>query len=228
MNHNQFDGSAPVDMYAEPERTSIAAILSLILGILGCCTVVTSVLAIPLAVFAIIGIKGSKGRVGGMGLAIAGLILGILSLALGIGGLMAARFGYNYMDTQVITPTTEVFTNLENGDFDAARALLASPAADATDDELIAFRDAYTATLGNYSSKPTGWLDYFKRISLVGQTMNQFQPPPGTMPVPMSFDQGDAMVIPLSYQNTATGQYDPPTGIIILDMNGNEYKLPAD
>ena len=42
-----------VQLYQEPERTSILAIMSMVFGILGCCLVgLTSILAIPLSVFA--------------------------------------------------------------------------------------------------------------------------------------------------------------------------------
>ena len=64
----------------QPRGTSGAAIGSLICGILGCIPFVTSVLAIILG---IVGIKATGGgRAGGRGMAIAGLILGLL----GIGG----------------------------------------------------------------------------------------------------------------------------------------------
>lgn len=56
-----------------------AAVASLILGILLCIPLLTSVLAI---VFAIVGLRKSRsGQAGGRGMAIAGLVLGIVGLA---------------------------------------------------------------------------------------------------------------------------------------------------
>ena len=77
-------GNPDVQLYQEPERTSILAILSLVFGTLGCCLGITSILGVPMAVASIFGISRSKGRVGGMGLAIGGLIIGLL------GGFMKA------------------------------------------------------------------------------------------------------------------------------------------
>lgn len=63
-----------------PQRsTSVAAVMSLILGILGCIPVVTSIAAV---ICGIVGIKKtSNPLVGGRGLAITGLILGLLGIA---------------------------------------------------------------------------------------------------------------------------------------------------
>jgi hypothetical protein len=64
---------------AAPRRTSGAAIASLVLGIVGCVPFITGILAIVLGV---IGIRKTREpTVGGKGLAIAGLILGIISVA---------------------------------------------------------------------------------------------------------------------------------------------------
>ena len=78
----QFDGTEHITMYHEPERTSIAAILGLVLSCIGCCGGVTAILGVFLSIFGIVGVSRSKGRVGGMGFAIAGLLIGILMLAL--------------------------------------------------------------------------------------------------------------------------------------------------
>lgn len=69
------------------------AVTSLVLGILMCIPAVTSILAI---VFAVMGLRKAKdGKTGGKGLAIAGLILGIIGLigwsAAGVGSYWAYR-----------------------------------------------------------------------------------------------------------------------------------------
>ena len=141
-------GNPDVQLYREPERTSVLAILSLVFGVLGCCGGVTSVLGIPMAIISMIGISKSKGRVGGMGLAVGGLIVGLLTLALwvgmvfGMGGMMKVAI------TQFGATTEAILTDVQNGDFDAARQNLASPGNQTTDDELIAFAAAYTTDLG--------------------------------------------------------------------------------
>ncbi len=230
MNHNNpFDGSEmPVEMYAEPERTSIAAILSLVLGILGCCGGLTSIFGIIFGVFGILGISRSKGRVGGMGFAIAGLLVSLLTLAIWVGLLIGSNWAYaNVIDNQVMQPTAQVLMDLEADNFDAARTGLGSPAADLSDEELIAFRDSYTSALGNYSGKPAGWLEYFQGFSALGPQFQQHQPPPIGMPLVLYFDNGSAIVVPETFADGAGG-YTPPSAIVIIDQNGDIHKLPAD
>jgi hypothetical protein len=68
-------GAAPA-----PQKTNGPAVASLVCGILGCVPFITSLAAIVLG---IVGIKKTKDpRVGGKGLAIAGLILGVLGLGM--------------------------------------------------------------------------------------------------------------------------------------------------
>jgi hypothetical protein len=228
MNFDQIDGSAPVEMYAEPERTSIAAILSLVLGLLGCCTGVTSIIGVPLAIFGIVGISRSKGRIGGMGIAIAGLLIGLLSLVIWIGLLFGSKWTFsNIFEKQIMQPTSQVIIDLQSGDFDAVRANLSSPAADATDEELIAFRDGYIGSLGNFVDKPTGWIEYFQGIQKASDGIQGYTPPPGSIPFGMEFDNGTAMVVPFMRQGS-NGAYMPPEEITIVDLDGNVHTLPAD
>lgn len=71
------------DDYAPQTRTNGMAIASLVCGIVGC-LFVTAILAI---VFGIIGLRQSRGRFGnGRGMAIAGLVLGLIWLPLMIAG----------------------------------------------------------------------------------------------------------------------------------------------
>ncbi|MCA9302575.1 MAG: DUF4190 domain-containing protein [Phycisphaerales bacterium] len=229
MNHAQFDGSAPVEMYAEPERTSIAAILSLVLGILGCCGGITGIIAVLLAIFAIIGIKGSRGRVGGMGLAIAGLLIGLLMAAAWIAVLLGVKGAINGMDKYVTQPTAQIFLDLQSDNFDGVRAGLVSPAADATDEELIAFRDAYTSTLGNYKAKPNGWGEYIDGWMSMGQYLQNYQGRQGMIPIPLYFDNGTALVVLMVNPQKQSSNGQPVAEeLIIIDQNGTEYKLPAN
>ena len=55
MTQMQYDGQQHIEMHAEAERTSIAAILSLVLGLVGCCFGITSIPAVFLAIFAVTG-----------------------------------------------------------------------------------------------------------------------------------------------------------------------------
>jgi hypothetical protein len=108
----------------QPQRkTSGAAVASLICGILGCVPFITGLLAVILG---IVGLKATKDpRYTGRGMAIAGLVLGLLSLLLwgifggtaGIGGWMA----YNY--TKPAREAAKQFaSDLAAGNVDAAQA----------------------------------------------------------------------------------------------------------
>jgi uncharacterized membrane protein len=65
-----------------PRRSSTKATVSLVLGIAGFITVFASSLAIAFGTLALGDIRASRGALGGRGLAIAGLVLGVLALSL--------------------------------------------------------------------------------------------------------------------------------------------------
>ncbi len=101
-------------------RTSVSAIASLVCGLLVCIPFVTGLAAIILG---FVGIKKtSNPQVTGKGLAIAGLILGVLSL----GGWSAVSVGayVAYQMTAPVRELTEKFTrDLSEGKIDEALAL---------------------------------------------------------------------------------------------------------
>jgi hypothetical protein len=73
-------------------KTSVLAIVSLVLGILSICfTVITGLPAVLLGVIALIVIAGGGGRVRGTGLAIAGVVLGLLGSLLLIPEVLSVR-----------------------------------------------------------------------------------------------------------------------------------------
>lgn len=224
----QFDGTEHITMYHEPERTSIAAILGLVCSCIGCCGGLTAIPGIFLSIFGIVGISKSKGRVGGMGFAIAGLLIGLLTLALWGAAFGGAVFAGKQMDSAIVQPVFGMLDDLEADDFDAARAVLGKPAADASDEELIAFRDAYLAMLGPVVSTPNGLIEYIQDVIEVGESMSDFSGRSNMIPIPMEFDQGKGLVLIFFDQNQANGGAPIPTEIVILDGNGNAVSLPAD
>jgi hypothetical protein len=103
-----------------PPRTSGAAIASLILGILGCVPLLTGVLAVILGMIGLGATK--KPGVGGRGLAIAGLVLGLLSIVgwTGFGGIM----GWEWVASEPSRAAAKAFvTDLSNGDVNSAAAM---------------------------------------------------------------------------------------------------------
>ena len=107
-----------------PQRqTSGAAVASLICGILGCVPLITGLLAVILG---IVGLKKTKDpRYSGRGMAIAGLILGLISLVVwGViagGGAMGGWMAYSY--TKAEREVAKQFAaDLAAGNVDAAQA----------------------------------------------------------------------------------------------------------
>jgi hypothetical protein len=102
-----------------PRRTNGAAVASLVCGILGCVPFITSLLAVILG---IVGIRKAKDpQVGGSGLAITGLILGLLGLAgwgLFGGGIFALLKGTEAQREVA----RQIIKDLSAGNVDAAMA----------------------------------------------------------------------------------------------------------
>jgi hypothetical protein len=224
-------GNPEVQLYQEPERTSILAILSLVFGALGCCGGVTSILGIPMAVISMIGISKSKGRIGGMGLAIGGLVVGLLTLALwvgvvfGLGGMMKVAI------TQFGATTEAILTDVQNGDFDAARNNFGSPGDQTSDEEFVAFAAAYTADLGQYVSMPDGFGDLINGYMAVGPLIQPYQNRQGYVPMPAQFDTGWVLVIyimdPSGQGPVGSNGMPLPEGLILVGSDGTEYSIPV-
>jgi hypothetical protein len=212
-------------MYTEPERTSICAILSLVLALLGCCTLVTAPLGLLLGIIGVIGIARSNGRVGGMGFAIAGIIIGLLVTVLSGAMVFGVYKGVEVMDREISKPMAQVMLDLQSDDFDGARAGLAKPAADATDEELIAFREAYKSTLGGVISTPDSVWAYFGGWMSLGQHLQHYQGRQDMIPIPMQFDQGMGLVV-MIYNPQQQQQAPRAQEIHVVDPQGNVYTLP--
>lgn len=119
---------APPGMYPQQTRTSAAAVTSLICGILGC-LVITGIIAI---ITGIIGISATKNpNVKGRGLAIAGLILGLIGtigggICIGGGGFAAVMA---YQEAKPAIETVSGFANASSaGDYDKAMQFVDSTA----------------------------------------------------------------------------------------------------
>jgi hypothetical protein len=122
---NPPPGSPPMGMPPQgyppaggPRLSNGSAIASLIFGILGCIPF-TGVLAVPLG---IAGIKKTKNpQVGGKGLAIAGLILGLINLAVYIPGSIFMYTGYK-ASLASRPPAEQFLKDMSDGKLDAAVA----------------------------------------------------------------------------------------------------------
>lgn len=223
-----FQQQSDVTLYQEPDRTSIMAILSMIFGVGGCCLGVTSIPAILLGVFSLVGISRSKGRVGGTGFSIAGILVGLLTLALWAGLFFGGGFMTSKVISQFGTITEQVFVDVQSNDFDSARAAMGSPAADAPDADIIAFREAYRSSLGDFVAKPDGLGEAWSGYGAVIQLFQPYNGRPGYIPIPMRFDSGWALVIYVIDTNGQSQGMPKPLTLIVIDQQGNEFHLPLN
>lgn len=185
------DDFSPDDL--GPRRTSILAIISLILSLI-CIIPGAGLLGAIFGLAGIIGISQSRGRVGGMGLAIAGLALGLLFSALWIGFGIGASRVYHLVKQTALTPVTATMTAIEAGDRAGSRAaMLPDAAAAATDAQLDAFRDAYRAELGNFITIPQNLMDIWIGYGSAGHVL-EGQQLNNVIPFPAQFDKGWTIV----------------------------------
>jgi len=107
--------------YTPPSKTSIASILSLVFGLLGCIPVITSLAAI---VTGIVGIKVTgKPGVSGRPMAVIGLLLGIIGIAIWSAVGMTALWAYRESEKALGSASTLV-TALQTNDIDKAATLV--------------------------------------------------------------------------------------------------------
>ncbi len=228
MNDPYAGGGADAAVYAEPQRTSIMAILALVCSLIGlvvCCIPGPEILGVLLAVISLVLIGGSGGRVGGKGLAIAALIIGVLMAIVKVGLYLMISAGVGLAAQNFDT----LMTDLQARDFNGARTLLVSPAADISDDEMELFVATYEAEFGAYQSAPKGLFDYIASFvdPAVSSQMQGYTGTGSEMPVPATFDSGLAPAI-MQFDQQAGPE--AITDIIIIMPDGSELRLsePGD
>ncbi len=196
----QFD-AMPSESLTGPERTSLLAILALVCALV-CFIPGVGLLGVLLAVFALVGIAGSQGRLGGKGIAITALVLGLLVSLVWIGIGVGARSAWSMFEEQIAGGITQKVAAIEVGDYDTARSLFTTSAQDKlTDEAFVAFKDAYTAQLGPMQGPPTGFVEFMKMYGALGESMQEYGGRNDVMPIPMHFQNGDALLLVLIDQS---------------------------
>jgi len=212
------DFGSPHSPVAEPERTSILALLSMISSLI-CCIPGLSVLGTFMGIGAIISIGGSTGRLGGRGMAWTGIIVGVLVTmlwgGLAIGGAKAWKEAQGFL----IDLSTEVIA-MESGDFDTARKLLTAQASTDTSDEAFAeFVAAYQADYGTLGELDTTIGGMFSSFAASGQV---FQSYPGDAPIPLVFNTSGG---PVMFVVVATQMDIENAGNSSNPFRGNIYQI---
>jgi len=219
-------------MHDGPPRTSALAVTSLVMSLI-CCIPVVPLLGAGVGVGALIGIGGSRGRVGGKGLAIAGIIIGALVSAAHVGVLIAFDMGVGMM----YGSGHNVMSEIESGNYDAARSGMVGNAANLNDDQFEAFKTTYQAEYGSFQSIPHSLFDIVPGYFSMGQQMQNYQPQgqqQNILPAPGYFDQSTTMII-FNFDPNAQPQTQPgatTVGVPLLDIrivmpDGSELSLLA-
>ncbi|MBL8990954.1 MAG: DUF4190 domain-containing protein [Phycisphaerae bacterium] len=137
----------------EPEvqqRISALAVSSLVFSLV-CCLPGTGLIGAGLGTGAIYAIGKSERRLGGNGLALVGIVLGLLSTMVWVGLLIGGAQMLRSMDRNITQPTAAFFRAVEGSDFAAARAAFTQGAGAATgDDAFERFRRELADTLGAF------------------------------------------------------------------------------
>ncbi|CAG1002487.1 hypothetical protein PHYC_02998 [Phycisphaerales bacterium] len=211
-----------------PQRTSVAAILSLVCGILcvlGCCIPFIgpglAIIGLLCSVVAFVAIGRSDGRLGGRGAAIGGLICSavglILGLSVAVGGSYIVRmFGDNYWP---------VVQSAQGGDPAILSAHLSSQATtDLSPEELAAFEASTTDSMGKLQKFKPGLWSMVKAGSKMKEIMSSIPSSYEGRLVPFTgiFDKGEAPVlIVMNQQEQGPNQLPKVENIGIVLPGGN-------
>ncbi len=183
-------GGDGFDPSPTPQRTSAMAIFSFILSLL-CCLPGPGALAIIFGGAAILFISNSRGRLGGLGLAIAGVLIGLITTVL----WLFIFVGAISMMSSIVAPTNQMMAALESGDYATARQNFAPTLDQAvTDQQLAEFVAAYQADVGSFNSIPSSMWEFFGGYMKVGGLLQNHKGGE-EIPLPANFDKGMGIVM---------------------------------
>jgi len=207
----------------EPTRVSALAVSSLVFGLL-CCIPVSGFIGSVLGGASLVRISRSEGRLSGRGLAITGLVLGLIGTLFYIATLFGASLMMNQFGTY--GNTVKAF---QTGDRVVARAALANTtAAKVTDEQMETFRAAITSELGNYQRTPKGLGEWLRDYMTVG-TLIQSAMPNGRnndiIPIPVHFEKGLALAMIHIDQGSQTPGMPLAQNIQIITKSGKDIWL---
>ena len=227
-----------------PKRTSVMAIIGLVISIVGC---VACIVPGPGAIAAIVGglgvffIARSSGRLTGMGLAITAIVLGLFQSV----ACIALLTGLAQVNAQAgkafFVPVGQMMGAIERGDTAGARVLLTTEASAAISDDMIKdFAKRYQATTGAFQKTPENvWETLTMMIELGKSAKAQkksrggrgpiIQPHGGEpqFPIPARFANGSAFVM-VEMDPVAMGQQGQKKSLLnvgVVTLDGTEIWL---
>lgn len=189
-----FSGAAE-DILVGPERTSILAILALVFSLV-CFIPGLGVLGAICGIAALFFISQSRGRLGGMALAVTGLLLGLLISALWIGAGIGIMQVSKIVKSDLVAPMESMLSDIESQNYAGARKNFSEPwASRITDADFDKFREAYRAEFGAFKSAPKTPFEFFAEYGKHGQSMQAIQGRQDSIPLPAIFAKGSAILI---------------------------------
>jgi hypothetical protein len=226
MSENPY--AQPGPGYAAPTtppdaRTSVLAVLSFVSGLAGlilCCVPVIGLLGVLFGVPALFSISASRGAKRGTGLAVAGVVLGLLGAALGTALYFGVARGGAWMAARA-----EAMAHVEAQDVQQAQAQFATRAqGEVTAERIAEFRAAYHAEVGAFQGVPESLLEFLSLYGEVGQQTRERMGELGriyeaAVPVAAEFDRQPAVVIAALDPDTGPSPRLLNLGVLLEDGN---------
>lgn len=195
-----------------PQRTSVAAIISLICGILGlvvCCVPFVGpffgIVGLICAIAAFMAIGRSDGRLGGNGLAVGGMICSIIAMIFGI----VIVVGMSQF-TKMFNGYGTAITIAQSDDTSTLSPMLSAAAGQrATPEGLAAFKTESLGSLGAFQRIKPGMMPFFKSFAMMGQLG-------GGVPPKYQGRGGGVSLLP------AIAEFEKGEGLFLIVFNQNE------
>lgn len=222
MSRNPYADQMDYEPVPTPSRVSMLAVASLVFGIV-CCIPGAGLVALVLGGAGMMAIGRSDGRLAGRGMAIAGLVLGLL------GTLWTALVGVGAVQLQSqVRYFASTYSFVEQGDVDRLRTMMTPAAAQQlTPEHLAEFKTRVSAAWGGYLGAPQGLGPTISAYRDATQLMDTHKLKLGReMPVPMFFDKGTApAMIVIDPQQTAPRGNPAIENMAVFDQNKNPIWL---
>lgn len=185
-------------LFITPERVSYLAVAALVLGLLSCVPGF-GILAVLIGAFGILAISRADGRLSGRGMAVVGVVLGLLTtvvwIAVGVGAVSMFRF----VRDDVMRPTAGFVADAQAKSFAKLKASLPAAAPEVvTDENLARFGDELANALGNPTPIPDRFDDMLRYFGEAQKFTDAMQRGGGggstSLQIPIRFDKGLALV----------------------------------
>ncbi len=220
-------GQYPQQQPFVEQRTSVMAVLSLVFALI-CCPPGPSFLGVIFGVAALVVIGRSNDRLVGRGLAISGIIIGLIVCAIWLGLFIGIGGALRTYQSQFAGPLVAKFQSLETGNYTEFRTML-TPEANAriTDADIDAFRAGYTPELGKLVESPAAGWDFMKLAMEAREAWAPAQGRNDLIPLVGRFEKGPGIVL-FQFDPAGGGQQQggvPQFANIIVSAPGKSWTL---